>query len=125
MRQAAAMAQTCEPHLSEVVVAQSSDEMSASRVLKYSINTVSRAPVHVVVEGGFTQANHGRSTTLWQLARSDLLAFYKVSLSNTSVPLNGEELRMFALTPARLPAAGRLLGDARRRALAALRDRRG
>ena len=40
------------------------------------INTVSRDHVLIGVNGGFTQANHGRSTVLRRLARGDLVAFY-------------------------------------------------
>ncbi len=58
---------------------------------KYWINTVSREHVHVGVEGGFTQANHGRSTTLRQLARGDLVAFYS---PRTRYP-DGEPLQRF------------------------------
>lgn len=44
--------------------------------MPYWINTVSRDHVLVGKEGGFTQANHGRKTTLRRLAEGDLLAFY-------------------------------------------------
>ena len=40
------------------------------------INTVSRAHVRAAVEGGFTQADHGRGTRLKRLRRGDRLAFY-------------------------------------------------
>jgi hypothetical protein len=60
-------------------------------VTKYWINTVSRDHVRVGVEGGFTQANHGRSTTLRQLASGDLVAFYS---PRTRYP-DGEPLQRF------------------------------
>lgn len=44
--------------------------------MHYWINTVSRAHVLGGVEGGFTQADHGRNTRLRQLARGDWLVFY-------------------------------------------------
>jgi hypothetical protein len=68
---------------------------------KYWINTVSRDHVRLGVEGGFTQANHGRATTLRKLARGDLVAFYS---PRTSYP-DGEPLRHFT-------AIGRVLDDA-------------
>lgn len=43
---------------------------------KYWINTVSREHVLAGVEGGFTQADHGRATTLKKLSMGDLLVFY-------------------------------------------------
>jgi EVE domain-containing protein len=42
----------------------------------YWINTISREHVLRGIEGGFTQANHGRPTTLRKLARGDLVVFY-------------------------------------------------
>jgi hypothetical protein len=42
----------------------------------YWINTVSRDHVLIGVNGGFTQANHGRLTVLRRLARGDFVAFY-------------------------------------------------
>jgi hypothetical protein len=68
---------------------------------KYWINTVSRDHVRVGVEGGFTQANHGRATTLRQLARDDLVAFYS---PRTAYP-DGEPLQHFT-------AIGRVSDDA-------------
>ena len=67
---------------------------------RYWINTVSRDHVHAGVEGGFTQANHGRATNLRRLARGDLVAFYS---PRTSYP-DGEPLRHFT-------AVGRVLDD--------------
>ena len=42
----------------------------------YWINTVSRDHVRAGVEGGFTQADHGKSTRLKRLSKGDLLVFY-------------------------------------------------
>lgn len=44
--------------------------------MQYWINTVSRDHTQIGMAGGFTQANHGRSTTLRQLLQGDLLVFY-------------------------------------------------
>jgi len=68
---------------------------------KYWINTISRDHVRLGVEGGFTQANHGRPTTLRRLARGDLVAFYS---PRTSYP-DGEPLQRFT-------AVGRVADDA-------------
>jgi hypothetical protein len=40
------------------------------------VNTVSREHVLLGVEGGFTQADHGKPTRLRRLERGDVLAFY-------------------------------------------------
>lgn len=40
------------------------------------INTVSKAHVVVGMQGGFTQADHGRATRLARLGLGDLIAFY-------------------------------------------------
>lgn len=42
----------------------------------YWINTVSREHVLTGVEGGFTQADHGKATTLKKLSKDDLIVFY-------------------------------------------------
>jgi EVE domain len=68
---------------------------------KYWVNTVSRDHVRAGVEGGFTQANHGRATGLRRLARGDLVAFYS---PRTQYP-DGEPLRRFT-------AVGRVVDDA-------------
>jgi hypothetical protein len=68
---------------------------------RYWINTVSRDHVLLGVAGGFTQANHGRRTTLQRLARGDLVAFYS---PRTQYP-DGEPLQ-------RLTAVGRVADDA-------------
>jgi hypothetical protein len=44
--------------------------------MRYWINTVSRVHVMAGVEGGFTQAEHGKSTRLRRLEKGDLIAFY-------------------------------------------------
>ena len=44
--------------------------------MNYWINTVSRDHVKVGMEGGFTQANHGRATNLRRLSKGDLIVFY-------------------------------------------------
>jgi hypothetical protein len=67
---------------------------------KYWINTVSRDHVRIGVEGGFTQANHGRQTGLRRISNGDLIAFYS---PRTSYP-DGEPLQCFA-------AVGRVIDD--------------
>ncbi len=42
----------------------------------YWINTVSLEHVQTGVKGGFTQADHGKATTLNKLSRGDLIVFY-------------------------------------------------
>lgn len=68
---------------------------------RYWINTVSRDHVRRGVDGGFTQANHGRPENLRRLARGDLLVFYS---PRTSHP-DGAPLRRFT-------ALGRVADDA-------------
>jgi hypothetical protein len=58
---------------------------------QYWVNTISRDHVRIGIEGGFTQANHGRATMLRHLARGDLVAFYS---PRTSYP-DGEPLQRF------------------------------
>lgn len=70
------------------------------RTTTHWINTVSRDHVSIGVTGGFTQANHGRSTTVRQLARGDLVAFYS---PRTRYP-DGEPLQRFT-------AIGRVADD--------------
>lgn len=53
------------------------------------INTVSLDHVLLGVEGGFTQAGHGKSTGLRRLARGDRIAFYS---PRTSYP-DGDRLQ--------------------------------
>jgi hypothetical protein len=49
--------------------------------MRYWINTVSRDHVQAGIEGGFTQANHGRPSGLRRLRPGDLIAFYSPRLS--------------------------------------------
>ena len=44
--------------------------------MRYWINTVSKAHVDRGVEGGFTQANHGKPAALKRLANGDRVVFY-------------------------------------------------
>ena len=44
--------------------------------MNYWVNTVSKEHVLRGVEGGFTQADHGKNTRLRHLQRGDLLVFY-------------------------------------------------
>lgn len=44
--------------------------------MHYWVNTVSREHVQVGVEGGFTQADHGKNTRLKRLNEGDWLVFY-------------------------------------------------
>lgn len=67
---------------------------------QYWVNTISRDHVRIGIEGGFTQANHGRATMLRHLARGDLVAFYS---PRTSYP-DGEPLQRFT-------AVGRVVDD--------------
>ncbi|MDQ6801398.1 MAG: EVE domain-containing protein [Acidobacteriota bacterium] len=44
--------------------------------MRYWINTVSRDHVQRGLEGGFTQANHGKQARLKRLGKGDRIAFY-------------------------------------------------
>ena len=44
--------------------------------MAYWISTVSRDHVLAGMQGGFTQANHGRPHALRRLKKGDLIAFY-------------------------------------------------
>jgi predicted RNA-binding protein len=44
--------------------------------MRYWINTVSRDHVQTGVEGGFTQADHGKQSRLKRLGRGDRIVFY-------------------------------------------------
>jgi hypothetical protein len=44
--------------------------------MRYWINTVSRDHVQTGVEGGFTQADHGKQSRLKRLGKGDRIAFY-------------------------------------------------
>ena len=57
----------------------------------YWINTVSLDHVQAGVEGGFTQADHGKSSRLKRLNKDDLLVFY----SPKTAFKNGDSLRAF------------------------------
>lgn len=59
--------------------------------MAYWINTVSRDHVLVGMQGGFTQANHGRPHALRRLGKGDLIAFY---WPRTTYP-DGESLQRF------------------------------
>jgi hypothetical protein len=69
-------------------------------LMRYWINTVSRDHVQLGMAGGFTQANHGRATTLRRLAHGDLMVFYS---PRTTYP-EGEALQQFT-------AIGRVVDD--------------
>ena len=58
---------------------------------RYWVNTVSREHVLIGVEGGFTQADHGRTTRLRRLSRGDVLVFYSPRTAMGS----GEPLQRF------------------------------
>ncbi len=64
------------------------------------INTVSREHVRRAVEGGFTQADHGKPDRLRRLGSGDRIAFYS---PKTDYP-DGDPLQAFT-------AIGRLIGD--------------
>lgn len=59
--------------------------------MAYWVNTVSRDHVLVGMQGGFTQANHGRPHALRRLNKGDLIAFYS---PRTTYP-DGEQLQAF------------------------------
>jgi len=59
--------------------------------MRYWINTVSRSHVQRGVEGGFTQANHGKITGLKRLANGDRIVFYS---PRTDYP-DGDPLQRF------------------------------
>ena len=63
--------------------------MKAER--RYWVNTVSLDHVRAGIEGGFTQADHGKSTRLKRLNRGDLLVFY----SPKTAFKDGETLQAF------------------------------
>ena len=44
--------------------------------MRFFINTVSRAHVQKGIDGGFTQADHGRDTRLKRMAKGDRIIFY-------------------------------------------------
>lgn len=59
--------------------------------MNYWINTISRDHVMRGVAGGFTQANHGKNTTLKRLKTGDWIVFYS---PKTNYP-DGESLQAF------------------------------
>jgi predicted RNA-binding protein len=59
--------------------------------MKYWINVVSRDHVRRGVEGGFTQANHGKDWALKKMSKGDWLIFY----SPKTAYENGEPLQAF------------------------------
>jgi hypothetical protein len=50
--------------------------MTEHRPARFWVNTISLDHVELGVEGGFTQADHGRDTRLRRLHRGDGIAFY-------------------------------------------------
>ncbi len=44
--------------------------------IKYWINTVSFDHLERGIEGGFTQANHGKAINIKKLSKDDLIVFY-------------------------------------------------
>jgi hypothetical protein len=74
---------------------------SLGRMTSYWINTVSLEHVQRGVEGGFTQADHGRGTPLRQLQPGDKIAFY----SPRTAMRSGEPLQQFT-------ALGTVTGEA-------------
>jgi predicted RNA-binding protein len=81
--------------------------------MNYWINTISRDHVMLGVEGGFTQANHGKSTVLKRLKKGDWIIFYSPKTSyDGGEPLQAftaigqvkdEELYQFEMTPDFVP----------------------
>lgn len=59
--------------------------------MRYWINTVSYDHVKAGTKGGFTQANHGRSSSLQRLSKGDLIVFYSPRMNFRS----GESLQQF------------------------------
>ena len=59
--------------------------------MKYWINTISRNHVQRGVEGGFTQAGHGKAAGLKRLSKGDWIVFY----SPKTAYLDGEPLQAF------------------------------
>ncbi len=64
---------------------------SVGCMTRYWINTISREHVLLGVEGGFTQAGHGKDTQLRRLRPGDLIAFY----SPRTALQSGEPLQQF------------------------------
>ena len=75
------------------------DDLASKQTASYWVNTVSLDHVRLGVEGGFTQADHGRSTRLSRLRPGDGLVFY----SPRTAMRGGEPLQQFT-------ALGRVTG---------------
>jgi EVE domain len=52
-----------------------------SNTTRYWINTISKDHLQVGINGGFTQANHGKITRLKGLKRGDWMIFYSPKTS--------------------------------------------
>jgi hypothetical protein len=59
--------------------------------MKFWVNTISKDHVARGIEGGFTQANHGKPHTLKRLSKGDWIIFYSPKTSYQ----NGEPLQAF------------------------------
>jgi hypothetical protein len=59
--------------------------------MKYWINTISRDHVELGVKGGFTQAGHGKATSLKRLHNGEWIIFYSPRTTYT----DGQTLRNF------------------------------
>lgn len=59
--------------------------------MKYWVNVISRDHVQRGVAGGFTQANHGKSSGLERMSKDDWIIFYSPKTSYE----NGEPLQAF------------------------------
>lgn len=68
--------------------------------MKYWVNTVSKEHVIRGVQGGFTQADHGKGGGLRRLVKDDRIVFYS---AKTAFP-SGESLQAFT-------AIGRIIDD--------------
>ena len=51
--------------------------------MRYWVNTVSRDHVQHGVDGGFTQAGHGKATGLKRMAKGDRIVFYCLAPRST------------------------------------------
>jgi EVE domain-containing protein len=59
--------------------------------MRYWVNTISRNHVRAGVEGGFTQADHGKDSRLKRLSKGDGIVFYSPRTEFKA----GEQLKMF------------------------------
>jgi hypothetical protein len=56
--------------------------------MKYWVNTISKSHVLIGIEGGFTQADHGKNTRIKALKKGDYMVFYSPKTEYKSgVPL--------------------------------------